>query len=463
MRERFQSVFNRGVRGLPAICTGAGSRAADLGRILIGDVVLNEGLGHRDITEARIKGAIMRNQTALVLFICSFSCISTLGLLAAPGDMSWEATYGCTSPFDRGSANWIEQTSDGGFIVVGFSSGCPHGMYLLKTDFNGNKQWEQSFEGGGSVVHETPDGGYIIGGSSSAYNYKSYMIKTNALGDSVWAKGYADPIHGGSSWLRQTDDGGYILAGATDTHSTGGGRDMYLLKLNASGDSLWSRAYGGEDEDVADSVIQTNDGGYLLGGYTRSFGAGGQDIYVVKTDALGDTLWTRTHGGLSSDGGWGSVSIEQSYDGGYVICSDTYSFGPQEDERSQRPNIYLIKIDSSGITQWSQTYGGYGHEWARSINQTTDGGYFITGCIVPWGSGGQLCYYFIRTGENGCVMWQKLYTHPESSPGYGQQVSDGGYIVAGSYYHPDAERSIFHVTAVLDNWGLGGLASKTEV
>ena len=145
-------------------------------------------------------------------------------------------------------------------------------------------------------------------------------------------------IYGGSEVekgysVQQTSDGGYIIAGGS---SPG---DVYLIKTGASGDSIWTRTYGGSEDDGGYSVQQTSDEGYIIAGWTFSFGAGSYDVYLIKTDASGDTIWTRTYGGSDVDVG---ESVQQTLDGGYIIAGYTRSFG------AGRGDVYLIKTDADG-------------------------------------------------------------------------------------------------------------------
>jgi len=144
-----------------------------------------------------------------------------------------------------------------------------------------------------------------------------------ALAQTSWWRTYGGTSGDGGYSVQQTSDGGYIIAGLTASFGAGGG-DVYLIKTSASGDTLWTRTYGGTSYDYGNSVQQTSDGGYIITGTTASFGAGSEDVYLIKTNASGDTLWTRAHGGTSPD--WGH-SVRQTSDGGYIVAGTTASFG----------------------------------------------------------------------------------------------------------------------------------------
>ena len=218
------------------------------------------------------------------------------------------------------------------------------------------------------------------------------VIASPALAQtSLWRTyGGTDYDHGYS--VQQTADGGYIIAGCTWSFGAGD-NDVYLIKTNASGDNLWTRTYGGINDDEGWSVQQTSDSGYIVAGWTMSFGAGEADVYLIKANASGDTQWTRTYGGFSDDEGY---SVQQTSDGGYVIAGETYSFG------AGYRDVYLIKTSASGDTLWTRTYGGTNGDWGYSVQQTSDSGYIIAGSTTSFGAGGS-DVYLIKTDANGNV------------------------------------------------------------
>jgi hypothetical protein len=235
--------------------------------------------------------------------------------------------------------------------------------------------------------------------------------------DTLWTRAYGGGGYDAAQSIQETHDGGYIVVG--DTYSFGaGGRDIWLLKLDADGDTLWSRTYGGADYEYGRCVKQTTpDNGYVITGYTRSFGAGGYDVYLIKTDADGDTLWTKTYGGSGLDYG---TSVQQTFDGGYVVAGYSTSFGAGD------RNVYLIKTDADGLESWARTTEGLYPATPQEVQQTPDGGYIIAGSADEHGA------YLMKTDSLGLAVWQRTYGGAYHYGYAVDQVTDGGYIIAGS-------------------------------
>jgi uncharacterized delta-60 repeat protein len=345
----------------------------------------------------------------------------------------WNKTFGGSSSDFVYS---VEQTSDGGYVLGGFTRSFGAGDYdfwLVKSDSSGNHEWNQTFGGFGPdkaySVHQTSNGGYVIAGQTRSHNLGSklidfYLVKTNSLGNLEWYKTF-----GGSGWdysesVQQTSDGGYVLAGCTSSFGSGG-YDFWLVKTDSSGSQEWYKAFGGSEYDFAYFVQQTSDGGYVLAGYTSSFGSGGYDFWLVKTDPLGNHEWNRTFGGLGNDYAY---SVQQTSDGGYVLAGYTRSFG------SGSSDFWLVKTDPLGNHEWNRTFGGSGSDYAYSVQQTSDGGYVITGSTYSFGAG-SYDIWIVKVDSLGNHEWNKTFGGSSSDYAYSvQQTSDGGYIVGGYTY-----------------------------
>jgi len=348
---------------------------------------------------------------AVLLFSLAFAA-------PALAQQKWERTYG--GPYtDEGRS--VQQTQDEGYIVAGYtySFGNEWQGYLVKTNASGDTLWTRNYGGTnddyGYSVQQTTDGGYVVAGMTTSFGngIQAYLIKTNASGDTLWTRTYG----GDGRSVQQTTDGGYVVAGVTA--SFGNGTQVYLIKTNASGDTLWTRNYGGANTDWGLSVQQTTDGGYVVAGWTPSFGNSDQ-VYLIKTNASGDTLWTKTYGGASADYG---RSVRQTMDGGYVVAGYTNSFG-------NGYQVYLVKTNSSGDTLWTKTYGGANTDWGLSVQQTTEGGYVVAGWTNSFGNGYQV--YLVKTNSSGDTLWTRTYGGTGDDGGRSvQQTTDEGYIVAG--------------------------------
>jgi hypothetical protein len=254
----------------------------------------------------------------------------------------------------------------------------------------GGTSWDRAFS-----VRQTSDGGYIVTGYTSSFgagNYDVFLIKTDAFGNIQWAKTYGGTNGDNATSVRQTSDGGYIVAGYTFSFGAGGS-DIFLIKTDASGNIQWAKTYGGTGDDWASSVQQTSDGGYIVAGYTYSFGSGNLDIILIKTDASGNIQWAKTYGGT----GWDiPLSVQQTSDGGYIVAGTTSSFG------AGGGDIFLIKTNAFGNVQWAKTYGGTGDDVAYSVRQTSDGGYIVASYTSSFGAG-TYDAFLIKTDANGNI------------------------------------------------------------
>jgi predicted secreted protein len=322
-----------------------------------------------------------RHQKLYVIGAVLSLFLSFVFVLCAEGSAVWSQTYG---EANYEGAYALVATSDGGYAVAG-SLVRPDGedFWLIKTDANGTKQWNQTYPGldydFAHALVQASDGGFAIAGDTSdkkAFRSDFWLVKTDPLGNMKWNKSYGGEGKEFAEAVIQTSDGGYAMAGASDSFSVGL-QDFWLVKTDADGNLEWSQMYGTVANEHAYSLVQASDGGYVLAGTSNVVDS---NIWVVKTDPLGNIQWNQTYGGAGNDGGSGAVLIKAS-SGGYAVATDTSSFGAGGDD------FWLIKLDADGNAEWNQTYGGSDDDWTGGLIQTRDGGYALAGSLSLFGSG----------------------------------------------------------------------------
>ncbi|GFO96719.1 hypothetical protein ig2599ANME_0909 [groundwater metagenome] len=322
-------------------------------------------------------GYILAGATCSNLLQCDPWLVST----DAWGNEQWNRTF-----MDMHRANSVQQTADGGYILASRS--------LIKTDASGSEQWNRTFDGSGTLksVQQTSDGGYIGAGAinreSGDDHLDGWLIKTDENGDEQWNRTFWGRGFGVIESVQQTGDGGYVLAGTRNTRGgdTGG---AWLIKVNANGDEQWNRTFGewnrtfGGRGEMVYSIQQTSDGGYILAGFGFLF---------IKTDANGNMLWGKNKKFKGKDAAL-ARSARQTSDGGYIIAGESYSIG------GSNKDSWLIKIDEIGNEQWNMTFGGVQEDEAYSIQQTGDGGYIVAGTTSYYGDGGSYAWLTKVSGE----------------------------------------------------------------
>jgi hypothetical protein len=312
------------------------------------------------------------------------------------GDIIWDKTYeGDWSTYCR----CVQQTTDGGYVITGKTEpfGGDSNVWLFKTDSTGNIVWNKTFGGTDDdysySVRQTTDGGYILVGGTKSYGVGEidvWLIKTDTNGNMIWYKTFGGADYDWGNCIQQTTDGGYIIVGATESFGSPA-RDVYLIKTNSAGKLIWEKNFGGTGTEIGNYVQQTTDGGYIITGFTWSYGNTYYDVWLIKTDSSGNKVWDRTYGRSQWDTG---NCVQQTTDGGYIITGETY-FSPF----TYFPDVWLIKTNKIGIKMWSREFGGYGDSWGNCVQQTTDGGYVIVGFTQFYEANGDI--YFIKTDESG--------------------------------------------------------------
>jgi hypothetical protein len=320
------------------------------------------------------------------------------------------------------------QAADGGYIIVGKTQSYGAGgndVWLVRTDERGDTLWTRTFGGPGydegRSVAQTPDGGYVIAGHTNSFGaggFDVWLIRTDGYGDSVWTRTFGGAAGENGFSVQVTSDSGYVITGYTSSYGAGG-FDVWLVRTDPNGDTMWTRAYGGPSFDVGTSIQQTADGGCIISGGTQSFGAGDFDIWLLKTDSMGDSVWTRTFGGSGSEY---TGSVLQAEDGALVVAGYTDSYGAGEED------VWLLKIDSMGDTAWTRTFGSSARDFGKSVDVTADSGFVIVGYT---GSTDHDCW-LIKTDRDGGTTWTRTFGGLADDAGCSVvQTEDGGYVIGG--------------------------------
>ena len=381
----------------------------------------------------------MKGKILALIFFINFTSFLSL-------NAQWARTYGGS---EDDFASSILQTSDGGYIVYGSteSFGVEYlDIWILKLNIWGEIEWQKTYgedisdyTNNAYSIQKTNDGGYIIGGSISVsgFGHQFWIIKLSSNRDIIWQKSYGDDLINYAYSLQQTSDGGYIVAGNTGINDAEG-HDILILKLFFDGTIEWTKTYGESKDDKPSSILHTSDGGYVVAGYTMAFGAGSSDIWILKLASDGAIEWQKTYGGsegeiarsiqqtndggyivagagsgdflvlkLASDGtiewqkAYGSESgsahsIQQTSDGGYIVAGETSSFG------AGNGDIWVLKLSLVGDIEWQKTYGGIQSDEASSIQQTSDGGYIVAGSTDSYGAG-ERDFLILKLSSNGDI------------------------------------------------------------
>ncbi len=372
------------------------------------------------------------NKLFEALLVVIFSCL--IGMFGAQRSVwaefpaeGWSWTYGGQS---EDIAHALVQTSDGGYALAGGTRSRGAGgsdVWLVRTDASGNVLWNGTYGGArddwAEALVQSNDGGFAMAGLTSSYGAGGndfWLTKIDADGNALWNKTFGGIGDDVAEALVQTSDGGYAIAGPTQSFGAGY-YDFWLIRTDALGNALWNKTYGGAWLDWAEALIQTKDGGFAITGATGSFGAGNIDVWLVKTDALGNVKWNETYGGPRDD--MAHALIET--DAGYAIASYVESYG------AGMSDFWLVKTDALGNAQWNKTYGGTRQDWPQAMVRTDGGGYAIAGYTESYSAGGS-DFWFVRTDSLGNALWNKTYGG--SNDDWAEALvlcGDGGYALAG--------------------------------
>ncbi len=288
--------------------------------------------------------------------------------------------------------------------------------------------WTQTYGGIGEdgcfTMQQTADLGYLLGGNTFTFGMGDedmYLVKADSLGVFQWQQTHGGVQDDACMALQLTADGGFILAGYTESF-TSIARDLYLVKTDSLGNMVWQAIIGGEQEEEGYAVQQTADGGFVAAGHTQSYGAGDFDAYLVKTDAQGNVVWQATYGGLLGDY---ARSVALTSEGGYVLGGWAESFGSSDD-------FYLVVTDSGGNLVWQNHYGGPGQDIGYCVRQTADGGFILGGGSESFSLDQDRDFYVVKTDASGNEQWESIIGTTSDDECLALALTgDGGYILGG--------------------------------
>ncbi len=349
----------------------------------------------------------------------------------SPGQADAFIKFFGTSLADNGFD--VKQTGDGGYIFIGTTNTGIYGtdMLLVKTDKYGNQEWAKTiggaFDDKGYSLQITSDGGYILLGSSVetlGNTSDIYLVKTDNAGVVAWENRIGGALNEEGYCVDLTNDGGYILAGYTESYGFGA-RDIYLVRTSQSGDTLWTKTFGGPQNDIGNSVGQKSDNSFVVTGSSESFaepGQAGYNVIIITTNENGFENDKLTFGGTGNDYG---NSLRILPGGGYAIIGSTSSYG------AGLSDIYLLLIGEDIHTApVTKTFGGSGNDYGNSIRLTDDNGFAIIG---THGVAGNSTMHLIKTDQTGTEDFSEDYGGVGNETGEAvEQTSDGGFIIIGS-------------------------------
>jgi hypothetical protein len=402
--------------------------------------------------------------------------------------IQWQKSFGgsgCEKAFTT------QQTSDGGYIIGGSSNSLNDGdvtgsngdwdYWIVKLNSFGVLEWEKTLGGSGydyaySLV-QTTDKGFIVAGCTTSNDsevsgnhgaFDVWVVKLDSIGNIDWKKCYGGSSSEKATSIQQTSDSGYIIAGWSssndgDVSGNHGNPDFWVLKLDPQGNITWQKSLGGSGGDMAMCIRQTIDGGFIVGGQTFSNNGdvggnhGDFDFWIVKINGTGDSIqWQKTFGGFSEDI---LYSFQQTIDGGFILAGESYSDNGDvignHSTGGGSNDYWVLKIDSLGIIQWSNCFGGTASDAAYSVQQTLDGGYIVGGSANSQdgdvtGNHG-LDYWLVKINQLGSIEWENCFGGTLAEVAHSIfQTTDGGYIIGGETYSNDSDVTFNHGCS--DDW-----------
>jgi len=386
------------------------------------------------------------------------TAIAPLARLHFTTVVTWARTYG---GMNDECANSVRETADGGYIAAGYVNSDGVGNYdfiLKKLDLYGIEEWSRTYGGGlndvAYSVVQTADGGYIIAGGAETVTDSGqvYIVKTGADGAVEWERTYGGPDWDVARSIRQTADGGYIVAGYSDSTALS---SIRVLRLDADGDSIWERTYGGVDFDRAYAVEETADGGFIVAGATEFFSTGCSQMCLLKLYSNGDEEWTKRY--ATGDRNEARDIMNVATNG---TMQDFAVAGFAEWDASGSSGILVKGLDGDGTELWAGPVGPGSYCRAYSIDRTGDGGYILTG--YQWSDDyDSRNILLVKVDGRGTTIWTREFNGLANGPDEAYEVratSDGGYIIAGKAWFEDTKNNM----AIIKTDGYGEISGVRE-
>lgn len=409
-------------------------------------------------------------------YLAAISMLLSLALYSQT-PIQWQK---CLGGSEEDRAHIIQQTTDGGYIVAGFTLSNDgdvvgnHGgrdYWVVKLFSTGTIDWQQPLGGTGEdrahSIHQTTDGGYIVAGESSSNdgdvtgnhgNRDYWVVKLTNTGAIDWQQSLGGSDVDVANSIHQTADGGYIVAGEStsingDVSGNHGGPDYWVVKLTNTGIIDWQQSYGGSSADIAHSIQQTTDGGYIVAGRSTSVDGDvidntfGCSYWVVKISSVGVLEWQKSYGGSEIDIAY---AIQQTTDSGYIVAGSSNSNDGNVSGNHGVEDYWVVKLTNTGAIEWQQSLGGSAFDIAYAVQQTTDNGYIVAGLARSSngdvvGNHGFNDLWVVKLTSESAIVWQDALGGSNGDQGWSiEQTLEGGYIVAGVTFSNDGDVSGYH-------------------
>jgi hypothetical protein len=421
-----------------------------------------------------MKSVIKIGGHTIRVFCFSIAMIVSSSLMAQAPAIEWQDSFGGSG------SDWayaVTHTTDGGYVLAGQSNSNNgdvsgnHGaedIWVAKISSTGNLEWQRSLGSGGTEwadsIQQTQDGGFIIAGRSNTNggdvtgnhgSYDFWVLKLNASGTLLWQKSLGGSSLDVAKYAIETSDNGFLIVGSTssndgDVTATNALESVWVVKTNPVGVIEWQKTYGGSNNESANYIQPTTDGGFILTGYSDSNDGdltannGALDIWVFKIDAGGNLLWQKSYGGSANDTG---QNAKQTSDGGYIIAGTTLSNDGDVSGNNGFIDGWLVRLDSTGNLLWQRAFGGSDIDTLEEVQLTPNGGFVIAGITESnngdvSGNHGMFDYWTLLVNSTGTIVWQRPLGGSGSDSGYAISLtSDGGYCIAGASESNDGDVS----------------------